>query len=87
MYDVPVVEGRSFISHSDLTACEVDIIGSVLPMRKLGIREAGDLPMVAFPEFELRSPRVESLVFFFLFSQNITVPPKKWHLYSPLFII
>lgn len=52
-------------------------MGSILPVRELGIREADNLPMVTVLEFELRSPRVESFKFFFLLSQNITVPDKK----------
>lgn len=29
MYEVPVMDGRLFTSHSNLTACEVDIIGFI----------------------------------------------------------
>lgn len=49
---------------------EVDIIGSFLPVRELGIREAvglpGNLPVVTVPGFECRSPRVESFKFCFV---------------------
>lgn len=55
-----MIYSKLFTSCSNATTYEVDIISSVVPVRELGIKEAGSLPKVALLEFELRAPTVES---------------------------
>lgn len=64
VFEVPLISSKLLTSHSNLTDYEVDITSSIVPVRKLGMKEAGNLSK-AIQEFELRSPEVESFFIFF----------------------
>lgn len=78
MFEVPLMYNKLLTSHSNLTDYEVDIISGIIPVRELGINEAGNLSKATL-DFELTSPKVE--IFFPLPSEH---NKKTWHLHLPL---
>lgn len=77
MFEVPLIYNKLLTSHSNLTDYEVDIISGIIPVRELGINEAGNLSK-AILDFELTSPKVE------IFSpspQNVT---RRHGIFTPL---
>lgn len=69
VFEVPLISSKLLTSHSNLTDYEVDIISSVVPVRELGMKEAGNCPKL----YRNLSSDLQKLKLFYFFPSPQTI--------------